>query len=157
MKLFLITVAVLCFSTTNAQSKKELKQYFEINKSIINQGNYELLAGRCFNIGDQTSWQDVPESPNYFRVKGDSVFVELHYKTKYNKIKTIKYEGAAYNKEVIESKKDIIAKLSTKQNANEGVQFSLTIDSGGTISLAVISFSPEFITLAFSGNFKKVE
>ncbi len=42
-KLFLITIALLGFSTINAQSKKELKQYFEVNKGIVNQAKNKFV------------------------------------------------------------------------------------------------------------------
>ncbi|MBN2648327.1 MAG: hypothetical protein JXR50_01150, partial [Prolixibacteraceae bacterium] len=74
-KLFLIAIALLSFTTINAQSKKELKQNFENNKSIVKQDKYKFVPESFISVGEHTAWQAIPEAQNYFQIKGDSVFV----------------------------------------------------------------------------------
>lgn len=154
----LFTLVLVLFISTgiNAQSKKELKQKFESNKNIVAQENYSFLPEKFISVGESTSREDMPASPNFFKVKGDSLFVELHYISK-RKQGVIKYQGIAYGKVLAEDKKEVSVKLATKEIATDGVQFEVVIRDTGLISLGVVMLDPTFIVLGYNGELQAVE
>ena len=154
-KLFLITIALLIFSTVNAQSKKEFKQYFEINKGIVNQAKYKFVPENFISVGEHTSWQEIPGTSNYFQIKGDSLFTNLHYTAK-NRNGIIKYVGVFYNKEFIDGKKQLEVELSSTQVASDGIKFNVTIRNDGYITMSLVQLSP-WVALSYKGIVKKFE
>ncbi|MBN2649653.1 MAG: hypothetical protein JXR50_07935, partial [Prolixibacteraceae bacterium] len=108
------------------------------------------------SVGEHTAWQAIPEAQNYFQIKGDSVFVNLHYKVK-NRIGVIKYEGVYYNKELVEGRKQVEVKLSSTQRASDGISFELTIRNDGYITMSIVTISPKWVTISYKGELKRLE
>ncbi len=154
-KLFFIVIALLSFSAIHAQTKKELKQRFKENKSLVSQGNYEFSPDFYYNAGEDRTWQDMPETPNYLQIKGDSIFVELNYTSEKRK-EVIKYKGTYYSQKFIEEKEKFKVKLNTSQDVLSSISLFLVIPKEGYISLILQTVRPEVLAIKYKGRLRKL-